>query len=197
VQGMIRRSPWCLRAITHSCPQQTHVDMKSKLAARWHTVSAFIKVKEINELPLFDNNAHVVAFGSQVSNIFVRDVMGNPYSDHPISQVPVQRSDQKGVVKLRWNLIADRNAPTQTRLQYGVNWEFKPHIFRDFLRGDQIYPIDLANSDILLITALPRNPTGSARAIIFSGLHGAATKAAILLLDDPPIEERNGTLLDY
>lgn len=151
-------------------------------------------ITEEKDLKSIKNTSNVVAFGSQVSNVVTRTLMGNPFvnSSDVVKEIPLFEKDEKTpkrFVRLRWNLFSDQNAPDQFRRQYDAIWKYKPQIICDFDKKNPIYPKNDDDHDILFVTSMPRNLTTNARTIVFSGLHGPGTKAANLILNSPPLEE--------
>jgi hypothetical protein len=133
---------------------------------------------------------NVVLFGSQVSNLVTRDILGNPFANEPLSNVVYQESGKFiGHIPLRWNMLEDANSPLRVRRQYGKDWHFKDHSFYDFRDNSYLKLNNYDKEDFLLITSLPRWTEESLRVLIFSGLHGAGTLSTALLLHDPPLKE--------
>lgn len=149
------------------------------------------KVEKVDGLPEIFPGNNVAAFGSQVSNVVTRDILGNPFASDIRTRVPVPvgSDNPTGSISLRWNLSSDPEAPSRVRRQYEVDWEYKPHMFLDLHRSKGVRPKDDKTSDLLLVTALPRDPATGARVVIFGGIHGAGTQAAELLLGSPPLQE--------
>jgi hypothetical protein len=127
----------------------------------------------------------VIAFGSQVSNLYVRDILGNPWQDQPVFHVagPGWSTD------LHWNLHSPPDAPTASRRQYGNIWITVEH---EIVSGSgAVYQVNyedgVARNDYLLITSLPRGAAENPqRSLIFGGIHGAGTLSAQRLLHEPP-----------
>jgi hypothetical protein len=140
----------------------------------------------------------IAAFGSQVSNLVVRDVLGNPFSSNVLRRVPIPPASTNpgGSFSLRWNLCSNPKAPCRVRRQYGRDWKYKPHVFWDFEDGKPIQPENDEKADLLLVTVLPRNPETQARIVIFAGLHGPGTRATCLIFDNPPVRDLRGWRAD-
>ena len=80
------------------------------------------------------------------------------FDSHIVTRVavPMRPYTAKGSYLLRWNLCSDNDAPTITRHQYGRDWQYKPHAILDF-RSGAVIGSDPQISDLLLVTAIPRN----------------------------------------
>jgi hypothetical protein len=143
-----------------------------------------------NGIPHIKPGDGAVVFGSQVSNLITRGILGNPFRDDVVERVYyTHRHHVVGNVGLRWNLRMDRNSPTRVRQQYGLDWQYHDHVLHDFRTGSDL-SLDNPNcEDFLLVTALPRGPDSNTRFIIIFGLHGVGTLAASDIFRRPPIAD--------
>lgn len=114
----------------------------------------------------------VVAFGSQMSNSYVRMIMGDAKRDQP--RFDVDLADYHG--RLRWNAYLPINAPSTMSMQDGHRWPQGESRIGGLDDKDNKYP------DYLLVTVLPTGLAEQGRIIIFAGLHGPGTSATKLLL---------------
>jgi len=138
------------------------------------------KRKDLKIHPMND----VVLFGSQVSNLQARALLGNPFANPPIQDI-CSAAGQR--ISLRWNLCIDSTSPVKIRQQYGIAWRYRDHRLYDFHTKRSV-PQDHDHghgSDLLLVTCLPRNAQTPQRTIIFGGLHGLGTSGTIDLLLRP------------
>jgi len=126
----------------------------------------------------------VVLFGSQVSNLTTRWLLGNPFGlDQPNLEIGKPELGWKAT--LNWNLHTPRAAKDISRQQFGAPWVTKDHLISDATGrpyGSKETENGLAD-DYLLITALPRFSKGPQRIMIFAGCHGPAQRATSRLLD--------------
>jgi hypothetical protein len=149
--------------------------------ARFRTVSEFPKVQPDDS---------VVLFGSQVSNLATRLLLGNPFGQER-PQLDLVREDLGWKARLHWNLYTPTESEVIERQQFGGPWITHNHVIGDE-RGDQYRSRVRGkglDDDYLLITALPRLATGKQKFIVFSGCHGPGQKAATSLLSGSFREE--------
>lgn len=147
------------------------------------TVSGFPHVRPADSL---------VLFGSQVSNVAARRILGKPWELPRLEAVGEKRDWKAG---LHWNIYTPQDAPIRTIIEYGKLWKSKGH--QVVARGGEVFQssydkMEHQLDDFLLVTRLPRYWRGlneKAMVIIFAGLHGGGTRASRSLLLDPPMDE--------
>jgi len=125
----------------------------------------------------------IILFGSQVSNLNTRELMGNPWRDDPILSV----QGEGWQADLRWNLHTPPSSPMTERVQFGEVWRTENHMFAD-RHGQPISPkagIGWMEDDFLLVTVLPRYGSENQRIVVFSGIHAPGSQAAELLFRTP------------
>jgi hypothetical protein len=133
----------------------------------------------------------LVLFGSQVSNVLVRNILGDPWQ-RPSFEALGERNDWKA--QLHWNIYTPQDAPIREIIEYGIPWKSQGHqLIRQVGKPyESYYGQEGQLDDYLLVTRLPRywrDPNKKAMVIIFAGLHGAGTRASQELLLRPPINE--------
>lgn len=147
--------------------------------------AAVAALRRVSGYPRLNSQDCAIAFGSQISNLYVRSILGNPWLDQPMFHL----GDSDWSTQLRWNLHCTQKATAVSRLQYGDAWLTKEHEIVS--RENEVYRVHyedgIATDDYLLITALPKAAAGDPqRSIIFGGIHGAGTLSAEKLLNSPP-----------
>jgi hypothetical protein len=144
--------------------------------------------RRVNGFLDLQDEYNVILFGSQVSNLATREILGNPYGVVDRVEYHDRNGGIVGTIPLRWNLREDENSPIRTRLQYGGDWQYHDYVLHDFRSKGDIQLDDPNSEDLLLITALPRYRVGDTRRICLFGLHAAGTLASSKLLLQPPID---------
>jgi hypothetical protein len=143
----------------------------------------------VQNYPEIRSDDSVVLFGSQVSNLKTRMMLGNPWQEEPILYARGEDNDWNSA--LWWNLHTPGSARRIKRRQYDTDWIAQNHIIVGS-RGDIYKPKLEAGrlvDDYLLITVLPRFKSGYQRVIILGGVHGPGTLAASNVLSQPPMGE--------
>jgi hypothetical protein len=118
------------------------------------------------------SNESVVAFGSQVSNSYVRAIMGEARRVEP--RLDVELADYRG--RLRWNIHLPPGAPETISVQNKIVWKGALSKIAGLGSDENKFP------DYLLVTVLPTGFNEQGRIIMFAGLHGPATSATKMLL---------------
>lgn len=142
-----------------------------------------IALRKVQGFPRLQPGDSAIVFGSQVSNLTARHLLGNPWRPEPLFSLV----GPGWSAKLHWNLHSPPDAPRSERRQYGGHWLTVEHEIVS--ANSEVYRADkkgLQQEDYLLITALPRAGARSERTIIFGGIHGAGTLAAERLFRQPP-----------
>jgi hypothetical protein len=146
-----------------------------------------LRLTTVNGYPRIKPDDNIVVFGSQVSNLMTRGILGNPWRD----KARLSINGQGWRTSLRWNLHSPSDAALIERKQFGSLWVSKNHSFvgseGDVYRSSA--PRGDLEDDYLLVTSLPRQNRGSQRSIIFAAGHGPGQKAASTILATPPIKE--------
>jgi hypothetical protein len=148
---------------------------------------ADLTLREVRGCPELREDDAIVLFGSQVSNLNTRTLLGNPWRESPVLQI-VQRGWR---TSLHWNLITPADAPVVERKQFGGRWLTWSHriVGDDGSRFESVYQQGLQIDDYLLVTSLPRYGSGPQRIVAMGGLHGAGQKASTVILRRPPMRE--------
>ena len=144
-------------------------------------------VNKIQEIRADDT---AVLFGSQVSNLATRWLMGNPF-DLTKPTLEIGKKDLGWKASLRWNLYTPPDAISIERQQFGEPWFTRNHLIGDCdgnSYGSRLLEQGIED-DYFLITALPRFSTGRQRFIIFAGCHGPAQRVATELMNGDWREE--------
>ena len=131
----------------------------------------------------------VVVIGSQVSNLAARILLAKANQEEPVFSI--ERGGWH--TELHWNLFTPVNAPLTEILEFRGHRESSGHVICE--RGSPV-PYESRRDaggtryldDYLLVTTLPRGKGRKQRALVFSGLHGAGTRAVDLILRRPPID---------
>lgn len=149
-----------------------------------------ISLRVVRGFPNAKPDDSLILFGSQVSNLNSRLLLGNPFNlDRP--KLCVAKPADGWQARLRWNLYTPVGAPIISRQQFGAPWVTRNH----FIGGSkgETYESkrqdEVLEDDYLLITALPRFARGTQRIIVFAGCHGPGQKAATLLLRKSPSKQ--------
>lgn len=153
-----------------------------------------VKFRITPDFPEVQDDDGIVLLGSQVSNVNTRQILGSPWEEEPIFDVPVCPGMQ-WKTRLRWNLRTPLlDVPTVRRVQYGKGWKTEDHRICD-RKSDKVefksyYPSpSIQKDDYLLVTALPRYKAGKQMILILAGLHGPGTRTAGHILTYPPMGE--------
>lgn len=144
-------------------------------------------VRQVRGYPRLRADDSVVLLGSPVSNLVSRQHFGNPFRDLPEQYARYGASNELSI-RLRWALHSPLEAADLAFDQYGTRWLTKEHRLRDFANRETLSAAvgdSEPTTDYLLLTAIPRFADGPQRIVMFSGLHGAGTRGAALLLKQP------------
>lgn len=144
--------------------------------------------RPVRGFPQLEPDDDVVVIGSQVSNLAARVLLGTANQQTP----PFSVEQETWRTELHWNLCTPADAPLTEVQEFKGKRTSSGHVLceRD---GSRSYAARRGPAgmryldDYLLVTSLPRGKRGNRRALIFSGLHGAGTRAVDLILREPPI----------
>jgi hypothetical protein len=166
------------------CFYELEGDAAQTYVSRFYRDAAF---EPVEGFPALHPDDGLVIIGSQVANRWARTLLGSADGAAPVFEIA--RGGWRTM--LHWNLHTPESAPLTTVREFRGPRSSAAHAFCE--RGSSACyqsERDLAGmgylDDYLLVTALPRNKGEGQRAIVFSGLHGAGSRAVDLILREPP-----------
>ena len=166
---------------------ELEMDATQTYVSRFFGNTQFCPVSGFPELRPDDD---VVVIGSQVSNLAARILLGKANQEEPVFRI---EHGGGWHTELHWNLFTPVNAPFTEILEFRGHRRSSGHVICE--RGSPV-PYESKRDpaatryldDYLLVTNLPRGKGRKQRALVFSGLHGAGTRAVDLILRKPSID---------
>jgi len=129
----------------------------------------------------------IALFGSQMSNLYTLELLGDPFQEKP--NLEVVKSGW--MVDLWWNVHCPPGMSETERQQLGQRLsEPNQHVIgRDGTTFEPKVGMGWIADDYLLVTVLPKYSRGFQRVVVFAGCHGEGTLSAGEMLAQPPVPE--------